>query len=197
VGYYHPMNALYGERGDPGFLKGLKKRLKIPKGIRKLTLGKALSSPLAGLLPGPLGGLARQFGGGGCGERGDPGFLGDLFKGAGRVISGAFKGGASSALEQRAAQILGSPGGRAVVGGVASGVAGAGLGALLSRTGGRRGGARTYRRLNPLNVHALNRSIRRLKAFNKLHAAIHAPANLREVGKGTMKRLGVRKRRRR
>lgn len=199
MGYYHPMNAMVGYAGDPGFGKWFKRATRVPKAIRKFQPGRALGrlAPLGALIPGPIGGafrLASTFG-----LAGDPGFF-DFVGKAGRAVSGWIGGGgasrAASQLEQRAAAFLGSPTGRAVAGGVASGVAGAALGAMLGGRGRREGGRR-YRRIDPLNVHALNRSIRRIHAFNKLYRAAHAPTGMREIGKGTLKTAGVRRRSRR
>ena len=133
--------------------------------------------------------------------RGDPGLWGALVAGAkgiakklswpgtpamqGPIVQAGMpmSGGAIGSAIRGAA---GSPIGRAVIGGLASGAAGVALGGMLSGHGGAAGG-RHYRRMNPGNVKALRRSMRRVESFAKLaHATINftKTTRLKKRGKG-------------
>lgn len=157
MGYYHPMNAL----GDPGLGKWFRRATRVPKSIRKLKVGRALASVGTSFLPGPIGAVAKQFGGS-C--AGDPGFFSDLAKGAGRVISGIV-GGKAGELERKAAEFLQKP----VVRAGAAAAAAAGLGAAagygLSRMGG---GGSGRRRRTVVDITAVRRAMGRLERFEKL-----------------------------
>lgn len=111
---------------------------------------------------------------------GDP-FLGGLFKGIGRVAGfigkatgilpggGVSKSAVKEAVEAGLGRVLKSPAARA-------GAIGAGVGAVAGAIGGRvsraereaMGMPRRYRRMNPGNVRALRRSMRRVNSFAKL-----------------------------
>lgn len=201
-----------GAMGDPLSFrrpKWLRRAMTVPRGIRKFQPGRALGglarSPFLGLglrmVPGlgPAVSAAQM-----AGLLGDP-FWGGALGTIGRAIGGFFGSKAISSaapaitralprIVQAGTRIGRSPIGQATIGGAAAGAAGALIGGGF-RGGGARGGRR--RRLDVLNVHALNRAIRRVKGFQKLYHAVHMPRDVREAGKGTMKALGVRGRRRR
>lgn len=161
----------YGQMvGDPRF--SFKKAFKIPRHLRKMPIGRALRqaggqlAPLMSFVPGPIGGAMRMASA--AGLVGDPflgGLIGGIARGASKLLSRpVLKGvmaGAGGALKKIPAPVLG---------GIMSGVAGAGVGALLGGMGSqdRGGSGRSYRRMNPGNIRALRRSIRRVKSFEKL-----------------------------
>lgn len=161
MGYYHPAEKLYGQAAGDFF-----KRLKIPKKLRKLKVGRALA-PLAQFIPGPVGTIAKIAGVGApsCGSAGD--LMGSL-----RAIGGAagrFLGiGGAAGLEQRAAQFLRSPTGRAVAGGAATAAAAAGAGALISGARGLLQGERPRRRRTVVDITAVRRAVGRLERFEKI-----------------------------
>ena len=185
--YYHPAVSAVG---DPGLGKWLKKHAKIPRAIRKLQPGK-MAPGLLSLVPGPIGAASRMLGSS-C--AGDPGF-GDFFKGVGNVVKSgaqAIFGGRAAELEQKAAAFLRTPAGAAAAAG-AAGVAAGGAAAFLARRG-RVGATGRHRRIDPTNVHALRRSIRRLDGFEKLaRKVIHFTHPARTGGVARFKR-GRRKR---
>lgn len=186
MGYYHPMLNAMGEAGDPGLRRFLRKHVS----IRKIRRGVGR---LARFVPGPQGALLSRFG-----LAGDPG-LGDFFRGIGSTVKGFVSGGGLSNLEGRAAEFLRTPAGKVVAGGaLAAG------GALVGRSihgGGASGfGGAGHRRhrMNPLNPHALNRAIRRVKALDKLYHSVHVkahPEQRREMTPKQMRFFGKRRRR--
>lgn len=110
------------------------------------------------------------------------------------IIAGLL-GGAAKKLAGKAlrwvtkGKLLGSGGGRAAlkrVGGIVAGTAATGI--VLPRVtttmssagrgvremfGGDDGGGRTYRRMNPMNVRALRRAVRRLGSAEKLFKTVY------------------------
>lgn len=120
--------------------------------------------------------------------KGDP-FLGGLFKlakgvvGKGLKLAGIGGGPSASSIAEKLAQRMGSMPGVGAVKGIASkaiskvpggakgaavaaaaAAAGLTVGEYLAQTGQRR----SYRRMNPGNVRALRRSMRRVQSFAKL-----------------------------
>jgi hypothetical protein len=178
--------AAMGTVGDPGFGSWFKRATRVPKSIRKFQPGKALArlaptalsvipgvGPVLGALVGGGGGSAAPeaaLAAGGASPElmglimqlralgipvGDPGWM-DVAKSFFPKVGQFLTGGKS-------------PVGRAILGGVASGIAGGAIGALLPGGGMRAPrGARGYRRMNPGNVKALRRSMRRVESFAKL-----------------------------
>lgn len=163
--------------GDPGFLSGLKRRIKIPKRLRKMKVGRAALGLAGAVFPGlgpVVGMLAPQRSEPqvspetvamldqlrALGIVGDPGMplgflsgIGGLVQKAGTFVGKATKGPLGALLPL-------------ILSGAASGAAGAGIGAML---GGGRGGARgRHRRMDVGNVKALRRSMRRVEGFAKL-----------------------------
>lgn len=145
--------------GDPGILSALKKGLGKLKKIPGLGTGLSLA---ASFIPG--GGLVAK----GIGLAGK---LGKAKKiaGIGAGIAGLVGAGAGGAVLARRGmssqagftdpfgQALGTPG--------ATSAEPSGFAGLF---GGGAGGRRRGRRMNPANIRALRRSIRRVKAFSKI-----------------------------
>ncbi len=145
MGYYqgdfYQGDFYRGTRGDPGFFSFLGGLAKTAAGFIP-GVGSVASTALAKIIPGGGGALARS--------------------GIGTM--------AKAGLGKMAASKLG----RAVIkhpvlsAAGAAGAVGLGAGALAGRMGRHAVSGRRRRRMNPCNIHALRRSIRRAHSFSRI-----------------------------
>ena len=144
MGYYqgdfYQGDFYRGYRGDPGFFSFL----------------GGLAKTAAGFIPG-VGGVASKA-------------LALIPHGGGAIAKSGIGTMAKAGLGKMSASKLG----RAVIkhpvlsAAGAAGAVGLGAGALAGRAMGRGGGMRKRRRMNPCNIHALRRSIRRAHSFSRI-----------------------------